>query len=484
MRTLYTVEQIRAIDAWAIARASAGTLMRKAGAGAHRAICARWPDAATVAVVAGPGNNGGDGWVVARLFAAAGVDVTVYEWPSVSGEAAAMRDDYLAVGGRVAACAAFGERAADVVVDALFGNGLSRALDGEALRLVEAMNASPSPVVSLDSPSGLNADTGAVMPDAVRADLTATFIGLKRGLYTGAARDYCGEIVLETLGVDANDAPVCATTRLADKDDIAVPARPASAHKGRCGRVLVVGGNTGFGGAVRLAGEAAARSGAGLVGVALRPGNLPMVEPCPELMAREVNDAATLDEDLRQCDVVALGPGLGRDDWARAMFAKALACDKPVVVDADALQLLGDAPEKSGRWILTPHPGEAAALLSTTPAQIEADRFDAAARIAEKYGGVCVLKGAGTVVYEAGYNKNVATVCDVGCPAMASGGMGDVLTGIIAGLWAQALKGGWDMPEGDIARLGVCVHGEAAARAARGRTRGLLASDLFAHLNL
>lgn len=490
MRNLYTVAQIRDIETRAIddARDDGEDLMRAAGASAARHIVERWPQARAVAVVVGAGNNGGDGWVVGRLLAERGLRVTVFESEaSAQGVAAKMRDEYRAyttADCRVASHAQFADHefaAHDVLVDALIGIGLSRPLSDEALRLVEAMNAFAGARVALDVPSGLNADTGAAMPIATRANLTVTFIARKRGMHTGAARDVCGEVLVESLGVDAAATPTPYDLIQAEDEARRVPVRRAHAHKGQGGRALVVGGNTGYGGAARLAGEAAARIGAGLVSVVVRTGNLPMVAACPVLMAREINDATELNDLLPQCDIVALGPGLGRNAWGRAVFDATLASDKPMVVDADALYWLAESPVRRERWVLTPHAGEAATLLSATAAQIEADRFGAAARIVERYGGVCVLKGAGTLIGDAAG----CGVCDDGGPAMASGGMGDVLTGVIAGLWAQKIKCERDedawraMTLRDIARLGVCLHSRAADRAAAGRSRGVIASDLM-----
>ena len=335
----------------------------------------------------------------------------------------------------------------------------------------------------------------------------------------------------EGINMAVNTVPMQPRVRLTSADDVRLPDRAMSTHKGQCGRVLVVGGNTGFGGAARLAGEAAARIGAGLVSVAVRPGNLAMMAPCPALMAREVEASkesmSALDEWLAQCDVVALGPGLGRDDWALALFNKVLKetlpvgkPGKPMVVDADALRYLAKAqpvlqgsvktdsgecfwrgltphPDEAAtlrgslkrmgldpQWILTPHPGEAAALLNTTARDIEADRFDAAAKIVERYGDVCVLKGAGTLICD----DDAIDVCANGGPMMASGGMGDVLTGMIAGLWAQKIKGeaagyaSWgELSPHDIARIGVCRHARAAERASGGCSCGIMAGDLFDH---
>lgn len=484
MKNLYTTGQVRALDAWAIANAGVDgkDLMRRAGGCCYQFIRERWPRARSFAVLTGPGNNGGDGWVAARQLAEAGDKVTVYELakPAADSDAGVMRAEYFA-GGFDKALSAQDIREADLMIDAMFGSGLTRALSGTALTAVRAFNRMTAPVLAVDVPSGLDSDRGVALPVAVRADATLTFVGRKRGMYTGTARTCCGEVVFDSLGVDAEAAQIDSDVRLADASDIALPARDKDMYKGRCGRVLVVGGNTGFGGAVRMTGEAAIRSGAGLVNVALRPGNLVYAAACPEMMACEIDNAADLDDLLAVADVVAVGPGLGRDAWATGMFSKVLDSGKPLVVDADGLHLLSREPLRRDDWILTPHPGEAAALSDVSVRQVEADRFAAVNQIAKRYGGVCVLKGAGTVVG----NVREAVVCDVGNPAMAVGGMGDVLTGVIAGVWAQCIKGEWDKRGWCLlttARTAVCVHGAAADTVAGGRCRGLLATDLLPHL--
>jgi len=227
-------------------------------------------------------------------------------------------------------------------------------------------------------------------------------------------------------------------------------------------------------GAVRLAGEAALRAGAGLVTVATLPDHLPVVlAGRPELICRGVRKDKELQPLLERADIIALGPGLAQDDWSQQMFRAALASGRPLVLDADALNLLAGKPVRRDDWVLTPHPGEAARLLGTSPAIVQNDRLSAVQRLAESYGGVAVLKGAGSLVARAG---QLPWVCDQGNPGMASPGMGDVLTGIIAGLAAQCR----DL---DIAaRLGVLAHAAAGDLAARDGERGLVAGDLMGPL--
>ena len=474
---LYTPEQVRELDRRAIEDHGipGGVLMARAGRAAWRLVRRRFPGARRLLVLCGGGNNGGDGYVIARLAADAGlaVELCPFADPSgLSGDARRAADEALACvppvtfsPGRLAA--------ADLVVDALLGTGLDRPVSGAMADAIEAVNASPCPVVAVDVPSGLSARTGQVMGVAMRAAVTPTFIGLKQGLFTGEAADCVGEVVFDDLQVPAAvhdgmqpSAHLLRPAALAE----ALPRRPRTAHKGAFGHVLVIGGDHGMGGAVRIAGEAAARSGAGLTSVATRPAHVPaLLGARPELMVRGVESAEELSALLQRVDVLAVGPGLGQAEWGRALFEAVRDGDRPLVVDADGLNWLAQAPIRRDDWVLTPHPGEAARLLDTDVAAIDRDRFAAVTAIAGRYGGVAVLKGAGTLISDGRHCR----VCTEGNPGMASGGMGDALTGLIAGLRAQ----GFDALTA--ACLGVQAHARAADRAASGGERGLLAGDLL-----
>jgi NAD(P)H-hydrate epimerase len=300
-----------------------------------------------------------------------------------------------------------------------------------------------------------------------------TFIGRKLGHYLGEGPEHVGHIVFESLQVPADTFAVAMPqARLLDDADVreALPRRRRVAHKGDFGHVLVIGGGPGMPGAARLAGEAALRSGAGLVTLAVHPDNVGVVAARPELMCVATRTTADLALAMSRATIVAVGPGLGQADWARELFEAAIASGKPLVVDADALNLLTAAPRRSDRWVLTPHPGEAARLLGTTSAGVQSDRLRAARELQLRYGGAIVLKGAGTVVHGA---VGVPGICDRGNPGMAAGGMGDVLTGVIAGIAAQCAN--LDLA----ARAGVFVHAQAGDLAARRGERGLLASDVL-----
>ncbi|MCC7413779.1 MAG: NAD(P)H-hydrate dehydratase [Gammaproteobacteria bacterium] len=482
-RLLYRAAGVRALDRAAIdgAGVAGATLMARAGAAAWQVLRTRWPQARRVLVYCGTGNNGGDGYVLARLAREDGAEVEVVQ----VGDAGRFGDDARehaadaqAAGVRVVSGASVAPRSVDVIVDALLGIGLERPLEGEWREAVEAINGAGRPVLAMDVPTGIDADTGRVHGVAVRAHATVTFMAAKPGLLTGAAVDYCGQIWFADLGVPRSVYAAAAP----DAELIAMPAearilapRVRSGHKGNYGHVLVIGGTVGYAGAARMAAEAAARVGAGLVSLATRAEHASYVTLLrPEIMTHAAETRAALAPLLERASVIAVGPGLGRGPWGVDMLRAALAVDRPVVLDADALSMIAVEPVHSERWVLTPHPAEAARLLGTSTAAIQADRYAAARLIHERYGGVCVLKGAGTVVAAA---QVIPAVCAHGNPGMASGGMGDVLTGVIAGLMAQGLT------SLRAARLGVCLHAAAGdAAAVAGGTRGLLATDLFAHL--
>ena len=477
---LYRADQVSQLDQLAIAEQNiAGIdLMQAAGKAVWKLVTETWPHARHILIVCGAGNNGGDGYIVAALARAAGKQVTVIalQTPdSLKGDALLAAHQFLQASGKIATFNADVLQQADVIVDAIFGIGLDRNVEGEYLAAINAINHCAKPVLAVDVPSGLNADTGKVMGAAVRAAVTLSFIARKQGLYTGDARDYCGNIKFSDLGVSQTILekvmPSADLLQLHSCDRL-LPKRSRTAHKGHYGHLLVVGGDYVYAGAVRLCGETAARSGAGLVSIATRPEHAVVIPSGrPELMATGVSSVADMTALLEQASVIAIGPGLGQSDWSAALLARVLDTRLPLVVDADALNLLSRAPVRRDNWMLTPHPGEAARLLGTSVAEVESDRFAAASALQAKYGGVIVLKGSGTIIVD---HAARVSVCAAGNPGMASGGMGDVLTGLIAGLLCQHLA------TADAARLGVCVHACAAdMNAQQNGERGMLATDLL-----
>jgi ADP-dependent NAD(P)H-hydrate dehydratase / NAD(P)H-hydrate epimerase len=474
---LYTAEQVRDLDRRAIEDLGIPgyELMTRAGHATLNGLRALWPSTRSIAVLCGPGNNGGDGYVVARVARAQGLRtqvVALVEPAQLQGDARRAFQDFVAAGGRTEPWSA-AVLEADVIVDAIFGTGLAREVSGEIANVIAAANGAGHPIVAVDIPSGLHADSGAVLGIAARAALTVTFIGRKLGCYLGAGPEHVGRLQFDDLAVPPETyATQLPAVRLLGEGDVAtaLPRRRHGAHKGEHGHVLVVGGGPGMPGAARLAADAALRAGAGLVTAAVHRDNAIALAGRPELMCVAAHEATDLARALERATVLAIGPGLGRSEWARALFEAALAGGLPAVVDADALNLLAETPRRSDRWVLTPHPGEAARLLGVSATEVQADRLAATRELQSRYGGIVVLKGAGSLVLSPG---DLPCLCDRGNPGMATGGMGDVLTGVIAGIAAQC---------GDLAiaaRAGVFVHAQAGDLAARRGQRGLLAGDVL-----
>ena len=479
---LYRAAEVRALDEIAIKKylISGETLMEHAGAAAFNMLKKNWPDAKNIKVVCGSGNNGGDGYVIARLAHEAGLAVHALHTDSLAqlkGDAKIAADKLVAAGVKPEKYAEGCVEHSDLIVDALLGTGLDREVTGQIKNIIEDINISSSPVLSIDIPSGLNANTGRIMGSVVIAEATITFIGLKQGLFTGQGPACTGRVCFNDLDVPSeiyNDITPTAL-RIDLKNQLPLlPKRSQTAHKGDFGHVLIIGGDLGFAGAALMAAEAAGRIGAGLVSLATRSQHAVHISTArPEIMAHAVEQAAQLSGLLQRANVIAIGPGLGQSEWSLMLLAKVLESRLPLVVDADALNLLAQEPIHNDHWILTPHPGEAARLLNCSSADIQYDRFAAVRELQKRYGGVIVLKGSGTLVMDA--TGNVA-VCSDGNPGMATGGMGDVLTGVIAGLLAQGLN------PVDAARLGVCVHAAAGDEAAKMGEQGMLATDLMSWL--
>ena len=472
---LYRTAQVRELDRIAIQeRGIPGfELMSRAGTAVFECVRNKWPDAQSLAVFCGSGNNAGDGYIIAALALKAGLKVCVYaisEPEMLKGDALTAYQNYKGV---VIPFLAEQTIAADVVVDALLGTGLDRVVTGLYAHAIETINKCSAHVVAVDIPSGLNADTGNVMGCAVKADCTVTFIGLKQGLFTGQAAEHCGEVVYAKLAVpdDVFDEVASTVTRVVETP---LPLRNRYSHKGNYGHVLIVGGDQGYSGAARLAGEAALRVGAGLVSVATRAEHSGLMNlNRPELMCHGITHVGQLAVLLEKAGVIVVGPGLGQSDWAKELFNAAINVGKTMVIDADGLNLLANSPATKLDWILTPHPGEAARLLNRPTAEVQQDRFAAVSAIQAQYGGVAILKGAGTLIA----SEDELSVSSTGNPGMASGGMGDVLSGVIAGLLAQGLS------LKTAAQQGVYMHGLAADLAAeKDGERGLLASDLMPFL--
>lgn len=476
--SLYTAAQARELDRLAIEEYHIPgiELMRRAGAAAFEQIRLRWPAIVRLHIFCGAGNNAGDGYVIARLAMESGLPVTVMSLTDperLRGDALTACQEFIGAGGTVSRFTDRPLAAPSVIVDALLGTGLDREVRGDFAAAIARINTADSPVLAVDIPSGLNADTGHVMGSAVQADCTVCFIALKQGLFTGQAVDHCGTIVYADLQVPAElGRRLQHSARLLTKPFL--PARRRSAHKGHFGHVLLVGGDHGYSGAIRLAAEAALRCGAGLVSVATRASHSAMINHGrPEIMSHAAETVDQLETLLDKASLVVIGPGLGQSQWAQTLYARVMASKKHCVADADALNLLACHPDVMAHRIITPHPGEAARLLGISTADIAEDRFAAVEILQSRFGGVALLKGAGTLIKGA----DDVFISTTGNPGMASGGMGDVLAGMIGALWGQGLSAETAV------QLAVYTHGEAAdAAASVAGERGLLASDLLPHV--
>lgn len=453
-------------------------LMQRAGKAVFLNSVKLVPDAENYLVIVGKGNNAGDGYIAALHALQADKDVTVCAVEperALHGDALAARDAFLAAGGFVQPFNPTMLSNMDIVIDALLGTGLQGTLRPEYINIIDVVNRCDVPVLSVDVPSGLNADTGQSLASYIQADMTVTFVGIKQGLVTAAGKQASGTLVFEDLDIGPAFTSLCkSNTHLLNLNQYKKLApRQIDSHKGRFGRLLCVGGNKGMAGAIRLASEAALGAGTGLVKVYAHQESFRQIGAGrPELMVT-IDD---LQESLEWASCIVLGPGLGTNDWAVETFKHVIQyCQKspkPIVIDADALNLL---PQHASSFatdacIITPHAGEAARLLGTTVEDVDANRYNSARLIAKRYQTTCILKGAGTII-----DSGTRTwVCEHGNPGMATAGMGDVLSGILGAMLAQ------NMQHIDAAKYGVCVHAKAAdIIAAEYGERGMLASDIF-----
>ncbi|AIN96695.1 carbohydrate kinase, putative [Leishmania panamensis] len=492
-------------------------LMERAGLAAYDVFASLYASQRHWLILVGSGNNGGDGYVIARHAREAGRKVTVLSMPHskpLPTEATNAQHAWQAVGGTETminpGTSLHLPTDVDLVVDGLLGTGISGPPRKHYEEVIRHINALPVPRVAIDIPSGLNAETGEAAGACVKADHTATFICLKPGLLTGQARDYVGQLHYRSLGLEEwmiaaerMDAALCRRVALGDVYGYFSTRRSAVAHKGSCGKVVLIGGDHGFGGAILMSAEACLTIGAGLTRVLTRPEYVaPLLTRCPEVMviAVETETSGQLEQQMVEAfewaSTLAVGPGLGTGAYGQAALSAALRQaemhqDKTLVLDADALNLLAErlhskevgAAVGAGKYlpvlpnsIITPHPGEAARLLACRVVDVEKDRLAAARRLAAVLGGTCLLKGPGTVVHCQSSGKTA--IVDAGNAGMASGGMGDVLTGLLAGLAAQRMM----HDTFDTTCAAALAHGVAAdmvaAEDGRG-TRGIRATELI-----
>ncbi|NNC98493.1 MAG: NAD(P)H-hydrate dehydratase [Gammaproteobacteria bacterium] len=482
---IYFREQIKTLETMAMQEmeVSAYELMQRAANAAFHWIAQRKNDKTRCLVLVGKGNNGGDGLVFARRWREVGRDVTVVvtekdiEW---TGAALQAYQAFIGSGGEVHELMPHQIELEnyDLIVDAMLGTGIERAVSGTLAAWIDFINHSDVIVLALDTPSGIHPDTGEILGYAVNADFTVSFIANKTGFFLNDGPNCVGRLSCDDLGIpqrlfEAISAPVMRQEN-GEEQTHYLHSRKRTFHKGDAGYVLVVGGNSGFSGATVLAGLAALRTGAGLVSVAAHPESVTAIRSAQaELMVHPIHHASEIEPLFERAAVIIVGPGLGQDTWAQEVLSTVLQANKPLVVDADALNLLAKEPHHSQQWVLTPHPGEAARMLNKSTQNIQQDRLHSAHTLQEKYGGVVVLKGANSLITTA---NDVPTVCAEGNPGMATAGMGDVLSGVIGSLIAQGI------PQLEATKLGVWLHASAGDLAAQDGERGMIASDLLMHL--
>ncbi|MHA2939746.1 NAD(P)H-hydrate dehydratase [Vibrio sp. RC27] len=479
----YSMEQVRAGEQPAANAKGLEmySLMERAGQAVFAIGMAQYPSSERWLVCCGTGNNGGDGYVVASLAKSVGLFVTVWQLgdpEQLTGDAYKAYLHWLRNGGQVFdATTEKVSGTVDVVIDSVLGTGIKGNVRPEVRAVIDKLNQNEAPIIAVDIPSGLCGDTGIVLGASIQADHTVSFIGLKQGLVTGQARDYVGELHFAGLGIEdvfnQQNTPT-AMAICSEGTVLKLPARRSNSHKGTYGKVLLTGGNSGMGGALILAAKAAARCGAGMVATLCDKNNVPpMLIAIPEVMSSDWDELPRIESRLQWCNVIGLGPGLGRDVQAKAIYHIVRESNKPKVVDADALYFLSHEPTVDEYRVITPHSAEAARLLNSTVESIEANRYQSVQALQKKYGGIVVLKGPGTLVCD-GDNT---WVCLGGNPGMASAGMGDVLAGIITSLLAQGLN------VSEAARLGVMIHSRAGDQEAQQMGQhGLLSSDVIEQL--
>lgn len=479
---LYLAANIKRCEQMAMAspQVTSSLLMKRAGSAAFNVLRRFFPEIECLTVFCGGGNNGGDGYVLALLAHQQGLEVILHQTclPTMLPEPA--REMALAAQAAGIKCVDLHEAIdsrTQLIIDALIGTGLTKKVSAAMAKAIHFINHSALPVLSLDIPSGLNADNGICQDVAVKATLTVTFIAPKVGLYTADGPDHCGKIICKHLNIKTHLKKLKPDVQLLAQKQFmnALPNRLKNTHKGVFGHVLVIGGGIGMPGAAYLTALAALRVGAGMVTVATHPSYASgMLQALPEALVYGVANKKELQPLLAKATVVIIGPGLGEDEWAYELFKETLATPKPLVIDASALTLLARAPQKRSAWILTPHPGEAARLLDCSVSEVQADRLRATQLLQQCYGGQIVLKGVGTLI---GDSEKKYWLCGAGNPGMASAGMGDLLSGIIGGLLAQQL------PATMAAPLAVWLHATAGDNAALASgERGLLAHDLMPYV--
>ncbi|WWP02701.1 MAG: NAD(P)H-hydrate dehydratase [Candidatus Dasytiphilus stammeri] len=478
-----TVEQIKILEKEYIKSIGITLfdIMQRAGRAAFNIIKRLYPQTKYWLILCGNGNNGGDGYIIGSLAQIYGINVwllTIENEKKISIERTLAKKMWLTLGGKVHP---FNGKLPgdniDLIIDCLLGTGLNKAPGYPYNKIIINANQYHAPIIGIDVPSGLLADTGATPGVAIKAVHTITFISLKPGLLTGQARKYVGQLHYHSLEMDLwlnkryHHSSIKRIEYNINHIKKKIISRSPISHKGKHGKLLLIGGDIGMAGAIILAGEAALRTGTGLVKILTHKYNiLPILSARPELIVQEFT-IKKFDFYLNWSNTIIIGPGLGQEKWAKDACQKLKISKKNMLWDADALTNLAKDPNKCNNRIITPHPGEAARLLNLSIKEIENNRVQTAKILAKKYGGVVVLKGAGTII--ASY-KGQLTIADVGNVGLASAGMGDILSGIIGSF----IGDNFSLYES--ACLGCVIHGKAADYLAKKYgTRGILARDIL-----
>jgi hydroxyethylthiazole kinase-like uncharacterized protein yjeF len=485
-------EQVRALEPKAaqLSGCSIFELMQRAGESAFQVLRQTWPNAQNILVLAGNGNNAGDGYVLAKLAKQQGMNVVVVcEQPKreLADDAKQAQSQWKTLSGKTLAFSEVDYAQFDVLVDALLGTGVTGEVKTSFQSVIQQVNQADIPVLSIDLPSGMQANSGQALSICIKADATVTFVATKPGLVSGIGKENCGEVTFADLAVGTAFFSIAPSEAQLVNWSMLQPlqARPEHGNKGSFGKLLCIGGNQGMAGAIRLSAESALRCGVGLVKVYCHESSsLSISAGRPEIMLTHKELEVALD----WCNCIAIGPGLGQDDWAYQQFSRLIAYikdhPKPLVIDADGLNLLATMTDDANMQntlaqipalVLTPHPGEASRLLNCNIAKVESDRYLASKNIAQKYKATCVLKGAGTIVQTDGkHQEQKCWVCKGGNPGMATAGMGDLLTGVVGAFLAQGFA------SHKAAIYGVCAHAEAGDRIAEQYgQRGMITSDLL-----
>ena len=483
-KKIFSTQKISSIERSAILEKKGNdlTLMRKAARFSWNEIRKKYPNTKKWLILCGIGNNAGDGMALASIALKNNFDVKIYYFfpeKTFTGCAAVVHNELkcLAPQNTLEIIDYLDEgilNDSDLIIDAIFGIGINRPIDNSKIPKINLINNQDAAIVSLDIPSGVHPDSGQIMGAAIRASMTITFISHKLCFYFGEGKDLSGDIKCSHLNISQKYfSGLTEDMRIINKSytQKKLLKRKSDTHKGDYGHVLIVGGGPGMHGAALLSGESSLRGGAGKVTIFMHESHRSLINKArPELMFIFSNEGINIQSILSKVDVVAIGPGLGLDDWARSVFKYVNLSNKPLVVDADALNILSEKNLKRDDWVLTPHPGEAATLMGKSSLEIQENRLLYLKKLKDSYGGTIVLKGKNTLI---GSKDIVTNICTQGNPGMASAGMGDVLTGLIAAMISQG------MDHFEAASVGVEVHARAGDLAARGGERGLIAGDVI-----